>query len=914
MLSMKRFLTKKWLGVLLAVFSVALIGGVVSAVTKDATYTLYWEDADKNALKTIFDDGEKQDEIGGKMVIVAKGIGGDLFDDKGAIFKFDSGVNKQLNEKSGDDISDNYYATIKVYCEGANQSLVAPTTKPYYIVDYTVGFYANDWNDVQNHATYKLQAGITKIKKIGAIGTADEETFAKGAETSTSYFDPSKLGDDGDHGGHGGDAIDHIPASCWNALSRGNLGNSKLRNWWKLPDGADKGAVKTIATSSTTPGGGGTTPGGGATGSNDIPCLGGALGWVLCPIINIMADGIRAIAAFIDSTMQFRLLADTSSSTSSGTVVRAYWANFVGLANIMLVIAFLVIIYSQATSAGLSNYGIKKMLPRIVIGAIMINISFYICALAIDISNIVGNATLGFLTGDSQGISAGLAKAAHLSGPGAFQTGFGTLLGAVIGVILLVLFLTPLLVGILITFVMLIGRQVILLALVLAAPLAIAAWLLPNTEEWFKKWRKTFIAMLVIYPEIMAVFGLSLFAAQFITQVAVADQSNASDLIAGDAVAQIASLVILAIPLLAMPVLLKGAHSAMNKLAGEADRFQKNFGIEGGLNKAQGGMKTRGKAYGRMGFEGAKGAGRIVGNSSLIQRIPGMNAGANPGRLRRAGSGVVGAVRGVRDFDQAAVGAAEARKKERERLRQERVAQLIGNQTGGVSGLAGAALRGTGGSGYEAAAIATIEDERRKRVSGHEAQLKEGDFSPQQLGDILEQAIRDGNRDQASAAINRLTLQGATGAEELALRLQGGRRYDEDGNVTGPAVAGIGPVADLAMRQTIDQAVTEHNFDALVGKSGDIAKGRFNDTTGAFEGNFHTLGTDQVEKMSEGAMRRYADQIDAARARVAAGTHSAADVRNITIAQGHFASIAAKPGGVSRASTPGAGTHLARLA
>ena len=49
-------------------------------------------------------------------------------------------------------------------------------------------------------------------------------------------------------------------------------------------------------------------------------------------------------------------------------------------------------IYSHITSFGISNYGIKKILPRLIIVAILVNISFYICAIAIDLSNIAGQA------------------------------------------------------------------------------------------------------------------------------------------------------------------------------------------------------------------------------------------------------------------------------------------------------------------------------------------------------------------------------------------------------------------------------------------------------------------------------------------------------------------------------------------
>ena len=66
-------------------------------------------------------------------------------------------------------------------------------------------------------------------------------------------------------------------------------------------------------------------------------------------------------------------------------------------ANIIFIIGFLIIVFSQLTSFGVSNYGIKRLLPKIIIAAILVNVSFYICAIAVDLSNILGNSLRGIL-------------------------------------------------------------------------------------------------------------------------------------------------------------------------------------------------------------------------------------------------------------------------------------------------------------------------------------------------------------------------------------------------------------------------------------------------------------------------------------------------------------------------------------
>ncbi len=358
----------------------------------------------------------------------------------------------------------------------------------------------------------------------------------------------------------------------------------------------------------------------GSTGENDgdTPCIGGAMGWIMCPIINYMADAVRAVAGFIDGMMQFKLLI----GSESGKAIRDAMNNFIGLANIILVIAFLFIIFSQSSSLGLSNYNIKRMLPRIVVAAVLINLSFYICAFAIDISNIVGNSILGLISGQGTTdatISQGIAESTKISGPSSVQNVFGGLLAAAIGVVLLIVFFTPLVLGVILTFVILVARQVILLFLVIVAPLAFAAWLLPNTESWFKKWKDLFINMLMAYPIIMTVFGVALFASKFLSDPAIQD-SETSGLIGGAAVGPLIALVILAIPLLAIPFILKSSSSMLAKVANAAQKY--------------GGQQASGK----MGDGLKKAPGIRNGYEMMEQRKENMEAARKKGITERAAS------------------------------------------------------------------------------------------------------------------------------------------------------------------------------------------------------------------------------------------------------------------------------------
>lgn len=269
------------------------------------------------------------------------------------------------------------------------------------------------------------------------------------------------------------------------------------------PDGT-KATAASSAPAPATAGGGG--PAGGDTAGTS--CAGGAMGWLLCPMINYMAKTVKLVAGLIDGLMTVKFL----SSESGGAAIEGIWRTVLSVANIMLVVAFMFIIFSQSTSAGLSNYGIKRMLPRLIIAAILMNLSFYICALAIDLSNIIGGSIMGFLLGSGNSIAASVGAATGDEG-GSF------LGGAIAGIALVALaffLFTPILLGILALFVAVVGRQVILLVLVLVSPLAFVAWLLPNTEKYFKKWSELFFQLLIMYPMVMLVFGAALLLSNLI--------------------------------------------------------------------------------------------------------------------------------------------------------------------------------------------------------------------------------------------------------------------------------------------------------------------------------------------------------------------------------------------------------------
>lgn len=151
-------------------------------------------------------------------------------------------------------------------------------------------------------------------------------------------------------------------------------------------------------------------------------------------------------------------------------------------------------------------YTIKKVLPRLVIAVILIQLSWPLITTLINVINQVswgmeGLMYLPFGGRDALDIGVTLEKA---GGGGTFA---GLLLGG--GAYLLagapgaLALAVGILVALVVAFFTLAIRQIIIIALVLTAPLALVAWILPNTEGFFKFWWSTLSKALLMYPIIL---------------------------------------------------------------------------------------------------------------------------------------------------------------------------------------------------------------------------------------------------------------------------------------------------------------------------------------------------------------------------------------------------------------------------
>lgn len=298
-----------------------------------------------------------------------------------------------------------------------------------------------------------------------------------------------------------------------------------------------------------------------------------AVGWFVCPLMSFA--GSLGDASY--SAISYFLSIDNEifKDQENGGLAQA-WKFFRDVANAVFAVIFLWVIFSQISNVGVSNYGIKKILPRLIIGALLVNLSFYLCQIAVDLSNILGFSLKEALEGAASKVGTQATATGTFS---ALVTGGLVLVGVGLFIFLAVSIptLLALLLALIVVLVILIVRQAAVILLIAISPLAFAAWLLPNTENLFKKWVSMFRGLLIVFPVISLLYGAGKLAGTILAASATDDPNNPKETM------QLAALAASILPLGATPFVLKSSLNSLGSFAGKLG------GLSGLANKKLGG-------------------------------------------------------------------------------------------------------------------------------------------------------------------------------------------------------------------------------------------------------------------------------------------------------------------------------------
>lgn len=530
----------------------------------------------------------------------------------------------------------------------------------------------------------------------------------------------------------------------------------------------------------------------------------GGLGWLICPVMTFVANindaAYGAISGFLD--IKPAILSDGNNSGA-----KQGWDFFRNIANAIFAVIFLWIIFSQISNVGVSNYGIKKILPRLIIGALLVNLSFYLCQLAVDLSNILGHTLkdalesgAGEIGTTSEAAGWGSAIAATIVGVGGVAA-FATL---AIGIPTL----TAGFLAIMTVFIILVVRQAGIILLISMSPIAFAAWLLPNTEDLFKKWLKMFRGLLLVFPIISLLYGAGKLAGAVLASSATVDPNNPDETL------HLVALAATTMPLIATPFVLQNSLSSLGSIGAKIGKLS---------SAANGNLKNA--VVNKSRISDVKNAWKSRSARKLAERRSGNTKwGQTASKLRDRNNSILKRGLGV------AMNPAAA-------LDDSWVGQKIGLSSG-----AGAAQEA-----YDKAAM-----EKAERA-----------ITYQYNGDA-EKALKDKKADKYTriAAVNQLKGQGAHGADVVANYLRDGGEVDSvsmanaltemKGSHAGVSEAGVSALKAL---QRGDSSFSLGKKDSSGNVVGDSAKDEFNSLT---KEGVRKLSNEGIAKQSADAIKHSA--------------------------------------------------------
>lgn len=371
-----------------------------------------------------------------------------------------------------------------------------------------------------------------------------------------------------------------------------------------------------------------------------------SLAWIACAIINNLADAVQNIYHGVIAPMLD--ISHTEQQIQPGSSLYKAWSSFRNIGDIVLVLALLVIVFGEAIGGGaIDAYTVKRALPRILIAAILINLSYYVVLLVIDVTDVIGQGIGNLITApfhlktdgsyhfilpnsntadlSSGVVTAGLGTAAVAAVFTAMHAGLGAFISFLFFSILLpVLFLF---VGIMATLVI---RVALIFALLIFSPIAFAAWTMPNTEQYFKKWWDLLLETSLMYPIISLLFALSVIMAQI-------DLFASNDNIGTGVLGYFISLILLALPLVMIPFVFKIASGTIGKIHEFAQGGMGKVGEMGLIKRRREASQERMENYHAARFQAGQDK-RLQKRQDRYAAL--MKAGSKGGAIRRRAFGL----------------------------------------------------------------------------------------------------------------------------------------------------------------------------------------------------------------------------------------------------------------------------------
>jgi hypothetical protein len=234
------------------------------------------------------------------------------------------------------------------------------------------------------------------------------------------------------------------------------------------------------------------------------------LGWIIFPLVTLIGKIITLLLYIFGAVASYNDFINATPVTTGWVIVR-------DLCNMFFILILLVIAF--ATILRVEGYDIKKMVPKLIIMAILINFSKTICGLIIDAAAIIMNT---FVNAFQSTIGSGFATMLGLPDLLSMntQSGINNQVGAsanglsVLGSLILALVLALIsLVVVVVLLAVLVVRMVMIWIYIVLSPLAYLLATFPQGQRYAKQWWDDFTKYVITGPILAFFIWLALISA-----------------------------------------------------------------------------------------------------------------------------------------------------------------------------------------------------------------------------------------------------------------------------------------------------------------------------------------------------------------------------------------------------------------
>ena len=253
-----------------------------------------------------------------------------------------------------------------------------------------------------------------------------------------------------------------------------------------------------------------------ASSSPEINCsvtLFNPLSWFLCPLATALETVVSGLDNEINNYLDIKAGKGSYSTSPNASCGNDQWCSYykswsvVRNISLGLIAVFaLVAVVSQALGFEIFDaYTIRKVLPRLLVAAIGITLSWPLMMFFINFTDDLGFGVRQLIYAPFSGTGMKVA----LGGGGQFVATFFAA-GAIValGFAGLLSFVATAALAAAVAFLVLTIRQMLIVMLVIFAPIAVACYVLPNTQKIWKMWWDSFSRGLLMFPIIAAFIAI----------------------------------------------------------------------------------------------------------------------------------------------------------------------------------------------------------------------------------------------------------------------------------------------------------------------------------------------------------------------------------------------------------------------